>query len=401
MTLSAPGLKRRPRADGTVAYYWVASAVSRLAGEYPVKTVPLHYDTDEARAMRCNALTDELRQWLAAAGKVPDHNFDGTIGGLIRLYQTLDTSPYVALREKTRHDYDWRLGMIDRTVGAVSVATLNAVDFTRWHRNFKAPSKPGQGERVSQAHGLMTMIRILFSFGVSMRYEGCASTAAVLGEMQFQAPARRRAALTYEQAAKIVDLALSAGRRSLALGQALQFELTIRQVDVIGEWTSAANVSGGIMRRARHWGGGLLWSHVSPELIMSKVTTKTAATGEWNLRDSPLVMKALAAYPPEDRVGPMVVNEATGLPYDSTTYTRAWRPFADAAGVPGTVWNRDSRAGGITEAWDAGAEPQDIQRLATHADPAMTRRYARNSLASTTRVAVSRLAARERTKNKV
>ena len=401
MTPNAPGLKRRPRTDGSFAYYWVAAAVSRQADEYPNKTVPLHYDSDEARAIRCQVLTDQLRQWLASKGKEQDRRFDGTIGGLIRQYQTLDTSPYFGVQENTRRDYDQRLLAIDRSVGGVAIASLNAVDFTRWHRNFKRPAKPGGSECIRKAHGLMTMVRMLIGFGVSMRFAGCAGTLAVLSVMEFQAPKRRREALTFEQAEAIVDLALAGGRRSIALGQALQFELTVRQVDVIGKWVTAPASEGGVRCRDKRWGGGFLWSHVSPDLVVSKETTKTAAEGEWDLRDCPFVMKALAAFPPVDRVGPMIVNELTGRPYNDNGYSATWRPFAEKAGVPRSVWNRDSRAGGITEAWDSNAQEKDIQRLAAHSDPAMTRRYARNSLASTTRVAELRVAGRKQRGNKL
>ena len=398
MAISAPGLKRRARADGSIAYYWVASAVSRQSGEYPVKTVPLHYDSDEARAIRCGV---QLRQWLAAKGKTQSPVFDGTLSSLIRQYQTLDTSPYFAIQQNTRRDYDQRLRTLDKTVGAVVIARLNAVDFTRWHRNFKKPTEPGGRELIRKAHGLLTMVRTLMSFGVSMRFEGCAGTHAVLNAMEFQAPARRKQAIAFKQAEKIVDLALAAGRPSIALGQALQFELAMRQVDVIGKWVTAEPGEGGIIFRGNRWGGGLLWSHLADDLTVSKVTTKTAAEGEWDLNECPLVLKALAAFPPHLRVGPMIVSENNGRPYGTLLYAREWRPFADQAGVPRDVWNRDSRAGGITEAFEGGATEGDTQHFATHADPSTTRGYRRATLESSKRVAKLRVASRKQVGNKV
>ena len=156
--------------------------------------------------------------------------------------------------------------------------------------------------------------------------------------MRFEAPEARTQALSFEQAEKIVDLALAGRRRSVALGQALQFELAMRQVDVIGKWERAADGDGGIVDPAGtlRWGGGLAWSDITPALTVAKVTTKTAATGEWDLRQCPLVMKVLAMYQMKERVGPMVVSERTGVPYDIYDYSRDWRPFADAAGVPRT-----------------------------------------------------------------
>ena len=198
-----------------------------------------------------------------------------------------------------------------------------------------------------------------------------------------------------------MDLALAAGRPSIGLGQALQFEFAMRQVDVIGKWIKANPGDGGIIYRGNRWGGGLRWSHVAYDLTISKVTTKTAAEGEWDIREAPLVMKAMEAFPTHLRVGPMIVSENNGRPYGTLLYAREWRPFADKAGVPREVWNRDSRAGGITEGWDTGGLEQDLQRLATHSDPSTTRAYARNSLASTNRVAKLRVASRKRVGNKV
>ena len=233
-----------------------------------------------------------------------------------------------------------------------------------------------------------------------MRIGSCKSCVEVLEEMRFEAPKKRTGALTFEQASAIIDFALAAGRRSLALGQALQFELAMRQVDVIGKWeTAKGDDSGGIVYRGSRWGGGLLWSDLTPAMTVSKITTKTAAEGEWDLNQLPLVVKVIATYPAAEQVGPMVVSERTGLPYDLYDYSRDWRPFADKASVPRKVWNRDSRAGGITEGWDAGANVQDLQRLATHSTQAMTERYARGSMASTTRVAKLRVASRKQVGN--
>jgi len=49
----------------------------------------------------------------------------------------------------------------------------------------------------------------------------------------------KKAGMTYEQAAAIVTEGLRRGtrrQRSVALGVAAQFELTLRHVDVIGYW---------------------------------------------------------------------------------------------------------------------------------------------------------------------
>jgi hypothetical protein len=377
-------------------------AISREAKDFRPRTVRLFYATDEERAARCRQLTAELRSWISGRGKTK-RPYDGRLRSLIRIYQSVetDTSPYHRVQENTQRDYNQRLAVLEKVVGNAILSRLTAEDFERWYQGFKKPAEDGGPERIRKAHGIMTMLRILMSFGKSMRLPGCRECGEVLEAMRFKQPKKRKQMVTFEQAQAVVDLALADGRRSIALGQALQFELTLRQVDVIGKWTrNVAPGAGGIAWKGKRWGGGLLWSDLSNDLTLAKETTKTAADGEWDLSQYPLVMKALAAFPEADRIGPMIVSEKTGRPYFGE-YSREWRPFATKAGIPRDVWNRDSRAGGITEGWDADADVKDLQRLATHSTQAMTERYARRALASTNRVAKLRVASRKQAGNKL
>jgi hypothetical protein len=58
------------------------------------------------------------------------------------------------------------------------------------------------------------------------------------------------------------------------------------------------------------------------------------------------------------------------------------------------VQNRDSRAGGITEASEGGATIEQAQRHAGHATPAMTARYSRTHVEVKNKVAEIRNNAR-------
>jgi hypothetical protein len=57
----------------------------------------------------------------------------------------------------------------------------------------------------------------------------------------------------------------------------------------------------------------------------------------------------------------------------------------------------DARAGGITEAFEAGAEATAVQRTATHTSPTMTARYDRKAAAAPLAVAEARNRARKAT----
>jgi integrase len=94
-----------------------------------------------------------------------------------------------------------------------------------------------------------------------------------------------------------------------------------------------------------------------------------------------MVIEELASVAPEDRNGPLIVNPRTGLPYRQWYFREVWKRSAAEAGVPATVWNRDLRAGGITEARQAGAPTDDVAKTAGHSSKRTTARvYDRDTL---------------------
>lgn len=380
----APGLRKRTRSNGETAWYWVASAVVRDLEDWPLKTVRLHGD-EEAMRHRCRILTAELRQWLSGRAQATLPPYDGTIAGLIGIYERDPDSPYRDVRANTRRSYDFDLRLLRAAVGGKRIAGLTRSDFTRWHREFARPREDGGEPRTRRAHGVMTMLRILMGYGASMRFAGCRDAKDILSEMRFATPERRKVAMTYDQAVAVVDKALEMGLRSIALGQALQFELGLRQIDVIGQWT-AERAEGGIAYRGKVWGGGLTWADLAAAQLVKR-TSKTGAEGRWTPDAYPLLVRVIAAFRDEERIGPVVVDEATGQPFKAKRYGKAWRKVARASGVPDDVWNMDSRSGALTEALAAGAAPEDVRQFATHASFSTTTRYLRDSGASTDRVA--------------
>jgi integrase len=109
------------------------------------------------------------------------------------------------------------------------------------------------------------------------------------------------------------------------------------------------------------------------------------------------VIEELASVAPEDRNGPLIVNPRTGLPYRQWYFREVWKRSAAEAGVPATVWNRDLRAGGITEARQAGAPTDDVAKTAGHSSKRTTARvYDRDTLEAARRVAKARAAHRRR-----
>jgi hypothetical protein len=67
------------------------------------------------------------------------------------------------------------------------------------------------------------------------------------------------------------------------------------------------------------------------------------------------------------------------------------------AGWPDDVWNMDSRAGAVSEAFEAGAQAEDVMKAASHTQLSTTMRYNRGRIVQTSRVAEFRMARRKKT----
>ncbi|MGH6726783.1 MAG: integrase, partial [Pseudolabrys sp.] len=133
--------------------------------------------------------------------------------------------------------------------------------------------------------------------------------------------------------------------------------------------------------------------------VPSKTAATTGARVTIDLKPCPMVMDELVRIAPECRHGPLIVNPKTGLPYRQWYFRDFWRRCADAAGISHLVWNRDLRAGGITEAREAGAPTDDVAKTAGHSDKRTTARiYDRDSLEAARRVSNARIAHRGKNK---
>jgi integrase len=411
--VTATGLKARPRKDGTTAYYWVASSVSKNAENYPSKTIRL-FGTDDEIATLCRQYTRDLREWLSERGAGEPEKFNGTLGSLIDVYRSTAESPYFEIKSNTRTMYDESLDLLKDRCGGQLLEDLTGIEIRRWYNNFKTPAAdtekqaaaraeaaamgvtlPPNPERVRRAYKTMQLLRVVIGFGVVSNTPECPRLKKVLEEMRFKSPKPRTAYINFEQARAICDIALKNGKPSIALAQALQFELTLRQIDVIGRWEKTDSPEdGGIVDRGRRWRDGLLWSHLDANGLLFKTTSKTEQEAAHNTMAYPFLREMVDHIPAEKRFGPMIRCETTGLPYRYRHFSKLWREIATEAGVPNNVWNRDTRAGGITEGGDAGIDIELLRHQANHQNIATTQRYNRKTLAKTQKVAELRVANR-------
>jgi len=405
-TTDAPGLKWRRE---HTAAYWVARADLVKKGFKP-STVRIHFDPADQMHMqhiaaRCRDLQGQMLEWSGEQRKAPRNVYDGTLRSLVRLYQTDPESPYHELRPRSRGFYDYGLTLLDKYVGGSDISEVTGPDVRRWYKKLKEPAplttaQKERGvtenpERVRRAYAAIQMLRVVINYGRTLKLKECRDLGDALSAMEFKGVQRRETRITHAQVCAFRKAAHEAGRPSMALGITLQFDLGMRQRDVIGEWLPDTSPgTEGIVDHGLRWSDGLTFSHIAGA-VLRKRTSKTGKVVEHDLAQLPDTLAELERIPPLRRIGPLVLNEETGLPYKRRVYAKWFRIIARAAGIPDEVWSMDARAGAVTEALDAGAQPMDVMNAAGHTQLSTTQGYDRTTLKKTARVAQLRVASRK------
>jgi len=382
---SAPGLKWKKRDNGVFEGRWQCRS-DIVAKGYKIKSVKLWSGVGDPTleewdfiADTCDQLQQEMLVWNR--GGLPTMAaFNGTLSGLIYCYRNDPDSNFRkredrgGLRYASRIHYDALMSMIEREHGAEGVAEIKGRTIQHWYDEWSTRS-------LATAHAKIKMLRTLFSFGTAfLEDEHCARISAVLSKMKFQMPPARNERLTADQANLIRTKAWEMGRPSIALAQAFQFELMLRQKDVIGEWVpieepGMSDITDGTGLK---WLRGIRWEEIDQNMTLTHVTSKRQKKITVSLLNAPMVMEELALVE-RKASGSIIVSEFDKLPWTAIEFRRWWRQVADACGIPREVRNMDSRAGAITEASDAGADLEHIRHAATHSNISMTQRYSRGA----------------------
>jgi hypothetical protein len=387
----SPGLKWNKGVDPPQPY-WVARQVVRDTHGYPDKTMRLPIDaSEEELAALCRNYTSKLYLWIEQAQlgeeKLTRIKYDGTVLSLSRLYQEHPDSRFHEVRSNTRKFYTDSLKIIERTVGARAIRNLTIFSVKHWYNQWKKPTEPDGKERIDRAHDAVAMFRTILRFGAALRYDECKVLESELAMIKFDKGGSREQEMTYPYALAFVNKAkelATAGvmpewrARSMAIGTAAQFELILRQKDIIGQWDRAKpNTPNATYHRGEMWTGFFVWENVHGwvwRLKTSKSNYKKRAT--FTLSNYSLLFPLLQEVPHAERTGSIVKGEH-GLPMRERSYRRWFRQIARAADIPDEVWSMDSRAGGASEAEEAGAPTTAIQANLTHSGAATTRRYLR------------------------
>jgi hypothetical protein len=271
----APGLRWR---NGRPI--WRATRAAVRVG-YPVKWVNLSCLANDESALiaRCERLQAEMRLWLSGIANFGPP-FDGTIGSLLRIYQTDPESTYHKLKPSSRYPYDVYLRMLQIEVGKRRIDACDGRDLRRWHAAWSAPDDEGGRPRLAAARMAMTVLKAALSFGKTCRLAGCADFKGILEEIEFPAPRPRQHAPTAAEVARAREAAHALGHQPAALAYALQFEATLRQWDVIGEWIPLADARPSAIIDGNEKWIGPTWSQIDSALVIRVTPEKTQGTSQ-------------------------------------------------------------------------------------------------------------------------
>jgi hypothetical protein len=395
----APGLKWRPRKSGEPIPYWIASDAAAKAGYEPKLVRLTGYASDADLVARCHRLQSEMLLWMSGQ-RGSSILFDGSFRSLLRLYQTDPESSYKRLKPASRHPYDVYLRRLESHIGARQISACDGRDLGRWFAEWSEPDEPAGRPKIAAARMVVCVIKAAVTFGIVCRLPACVDFRTILDHMEFPGLKPRTAAPTAEQVRAVRAAARFSGAGSRALAYAIQFETTLRQWDVTGQWVPLSDPRpSAVLGYGEKWIGPT-WSNVDADMVLRVTPSKTEDTSEArivvDLAACPMVVEEIAKIPVGSRVGPLIVAEHTGLPYRYETFRTAWRRDAKAAGIPSNVWNRDLRAGGVTEGGQAGASIEDRAKVAGHTKPKITAEvYDRDRLEAHRRVAKARTKRRE------
>lgn len=355
---------------------------------------------------QCSRLQNEMLIYGRGGLPVPstEYTFDGSLKSLINLYQTDHDSRYHKKQYAVRKNHDTLYRRLMDEHGHEQLADIKARVIIAWNDEWTCG-----GTKLATGDAFRGRLRELVSFGATILEDpDCERICGVMSKMRFENSKPRTATLKAEQAITHRAMAHSLGWHSMALADAMQFDLTLRQKDVIGELVPLTEPGlSDVHFEGQKWVKGARWEEIDEHFVFRHITSKRGKPIEADLHHAPMVMEefSLIAGVPIAELrrdmlpawGPMIMSETKCRPWKAQSFRQRWRRVADLAGLPKDVRSMDARAGAITEATDAGASLEDVRHAATHSDIAMTQRYSRGSAEKVANVMKLRVVHRTKT----
>lgn len=381
--------------------YWYAKQVCRDPMGFPDTCIPLPPDaTDDELARLCEGHTARLRAHIAqvqgASSEPPltRTRYDGTMLAACRMYQEHPFSRFNKVSHTTRRGYLSDLKVIEATVGARLIRNVTVLTVQDWYDNWRKPAERDGEERIERAHKAAAMVRTVIYFMAALRHEDCKVLASELKQVKFERGGAREQELSYQHVTAFIRTAMDLRDRGImpadralymAIGVASQFEMMLRQKDIIGGWEPtrvdrrfpAGIATMRLDEEQETWSGFYTWENIPGWRWRTKTSkSKYRAAAEFDLTLYGLLYPLLELVPHDQRAGAIVKGEH-GLPIRYRSYVKWFRQIATVAGIPADVQSMDARAGGATEADEAGVPLADISGGLTHTNEKTSLRYIR------------------------
>jgi hypothetical protein len=353
----------------------MARQVTRNPHGFPDPSIRLPADADDLQiAELCQQHTARLYAWIAEIERsepsLTKTRYDGSMLAACRIYQEHPLSKFHKVSHTTRRGYLSDLKVIESTVGARLIRNVTVLDVQHWYDQWRKgavsidadDNKVVGPERIDRAHHAVAMVRTVIYFMAALRHADCKVLASELERIKFEKGSAREQELTYAHVSAFIRTAMDLGKRGvilrdralyMAIGVASQFELIVRQKDIIGAWEPTRadrRFPSGISivkldDEAETWSGFYTWENIPGwRWRMRTSKSKYRAPAEFDLTLYSLLFPLLKAVPIDQRHGPIVKGEH-GLPVRYRSYVKWFRQIATAAGIPLDVQSMDARAG--------------------------------------------------------
>lgn len=335
---------------------------------------------DAMRAQLAREYTREMLRWFEdAEPKIAP----GSWKHMIASYLTDEFSPFQDLKENTKAEYRRNMTRWEDAIGTAMVHDGTLPEIKSWQR-----AMVGNGRSPAYQKRQFTALRILIGYGVSIHFEGAREVEDVLRNIRIKGVRPRAVSPSEAQITAIIKAADEAEDFMFALGLSLQWWLTLRAVDVRGQWLTGD--ASGIRKNGKYWADGITWGMIDRDLkTLRKTPSKTEEVLPeelvYDLLLVPDLRKRLSAIPNDRRFGPVIV-QGNGVPYSKRRWATLFARYRKAARVPEHIWCMDTRAGAINHAKRAGASHIELQHQANHAQASTTDRYIRERSASVNKV---------------
>jgi hypothetical protein len=395
-------------ASGEHAYYWklphwatvkdpktgTRTPAVRHSFPCPVESCALGTSHDTAVA-KAEGLNETLKEWRLGAERKTLK--PGSIAWLFGWYRQQER--FTDLKPKTQRDYRRLMEIVAAyptkaggTLGHRRAADMDGETADTLYRKLRE-----KGER--EAAYCMQVCRLVWKWAARHKRTTGVKDNPFAGMGIKSTPAGENRPTTRAEYDLYRETARAMGYQNMAAAAALCFEACQRVSQVFGFWPDEEAVKEG-----RDPPAGLQWSVYKPGAAMALIQRKTG-NPVWLDLAIEVEGEAVQLYPDLERelidlrdravrdefgqpVGPIIVDERNGHPFDQRWMSTVHRRICTKAGLPKAMTFTGFRHGGITEIGDSGEA--DVRPISGHKTLAQTRTYNKATAEKGRRIALKR-----------